>query len=104
MFLKVQGRFGCHLVFRCATVVQLRTVVNLRVMEPRSMLRAGWARREVLSDCEHDLVNSAADSLRGLERANKDMANMTREGLGGYNCLTLDVACVSLACVTLQVN
>ena len=48
------------------------------------MLRAGWARREVLSDREHDLVDSAADSLRGLECANKDMANMTREGLGSY--------------------
>ena len=42
--------------------------------------RAGWARRKVLSEREHDLVVSAADNLRGLERANKDMANMTREG------------------------
>ena len=93
MFLKAQERFTCHPVFRCAKVVQLRTVVNLRVMEPQSMLRAGWARRKVLSDREHDLVDSAADGLRGLERANKDIANMTREG--SY------LACVLLACVTL---
>ena len=72
--------------------VQLRTVVNLRVMEPQSMLRAGWARRKVLSDREHDLVDSAADGLRGLERANKDIANMTREE-GSYK------PCVSL-CLT----
>ena len=58
--------------------------------------RAGWARRKVLSDREHDLVDSAADSLRERERANKDVANMTREG--SY------LACVLLACVTLQVN
>ena len=53
------------------------------------MLRAGWARRIVLSNHEHDLVDSAADGLRGLERANKDIANMTREE-GSYKpCVSL---------------
>ena len=79
MFLKAQESFSCHLVFRCAMLVWLRTIVNLRVMEPQGTLRTGWARRKVLSERDHDLVDSAADSLRGLEHANKDMANMTRE-------------------------
>ena len=49
-------------------------------MAPQGVLRAGWARCKVLSERDHDLVDSAADSLRELEHANKDMANMTREG------------------------
>ena len=44
--------------------------------------RAGWARRKVLSEREYV---SAADSLRGLERANRDLESMTRREGQGVN-------------------
>ena len=72
-------------------------------MEPQGVLRAGWARRKVLSERDHDLVDSAADSLRGLEHANKDMANMTRE-VSYKPYVRRGLRGVSLACVILQVN
>jgi len=42
--------------------------------------RGGGARRKVASEREHSRVVSVADSLKGLERANKDLQSMTGRG------------------------
>ena len=39
--------------------------------------RGGWARRKVFSEREHTRVVSADDSLRGLERASRDLESMS---------------------------